>query len=151
MMEAVKDFYEDCGGIFPTGTEIKFDGQFTGVGDAEGTYGAGDAWTASLTGAGNPLPPSQCICVNWRGESGDRSRRGRTFLGPLTIDCLESNGTVHPSPLTQVRDAATALVAASEGFNDGAVVIYSRQENVSRDIVASAVSDQFAVLRSRRD
>lgn len=151
MMESVKEFYEAISGVFPTGTAIRFDGQFAGVGDDEGEFGAGDAWTATLIGSGSPLPPSQCLCVNWRGQSGDRSRRGRTFIGPLNTDTLESNGTVTESTLTVCRNAAAQLVADSEGFNDGAVGIWSRQEQVFRDMVGSQITDKFAVLRSRRD
>jgi hypothetical protein len=148
---AVKAFYEDVSGIFPTGTVIKTDGQMVGVGSTEGEYAQAAAWTATLTGSGVPLPPSQCICVNWRGQSGDRSRRGRTFLGPLNTDTLESDGTPTGDTLTACRDAAAALIAESQSLDQTALGIYSRQEDLFRDFVASSVANQFAVLRSRRD
>lgn len=147
----VKDFYADLAGVFPTDTVIACDGVFVGVGPDEGTIIDTIAWSDESSSGGDPLPPATCICVSWRGASGDRSRRGRTFVGPISTSALQSNGTPSASALSVVRGAATAVVAESTGLANGAWGVWSRQEEVFRDFVGSSVANQFAVLRSRRD
>lgn len=151
LMEFVRVFYVAVQGMFPAGTTLGFDGEWSGVGDTEGEYETTDAWQVQTAGQGSSLPPANAICVNWRGESGDRSRRGRTFLGPCTNAAAEGDGTVNGGTLSDIRGAANALVDSSDTFNNGALGVWSRQELVFRDFVGASVRDQFAVLRSRRD
>jgi hypothetical protein len=121
------------------------------VATAEPEFLEGDAWSIGAGGGGNVLPPANCIVVGWRTSGGGRRGRGRTFLGPLDSILLEANGGVVDLELTAIRDAAAALVDASDSFNDGALGVFSPTGNLFRDFVSSAVRDQFAVLRSRRD
>lgn len=112
LMELVHDFYTGCLGVISSATTIRFNGEYTGVGDDDGEFGQGPGWDIVNGGAGLPLPPSQCLCVNWRGQSGDRSRRGRTFLGPINKEVLDSDGTPTNTGITVVRAAAAELVGA---------------------------------------
>lgn len=149
--ELIEAFYFDRRPAIANGAVIAFDGTLTGVGPDEGSFWTCDPWTVTATGSNEPLPPFCSVCVTWEGQTGDRSKRGRTFVGPIDRGQLDTNGTIKDVDLTAWRDAAAALVTASEGITDGAVGIWSRQEEVFRDFVASSISDQFASLRSRRD
>jgi len=151
LMGIVKQMYDTCNALFAGGTTIRWDGQSAGVGPDEDHYFEGTAWNIFSAGVGDSLPPATALCLNWRGESGDRSRRGRTFLGPISASANDSTGTPNPTLLTTVRGAAAALVGSSLSDANGAVGVWSRQEGVFRDFAASSVKDQFAVLRSRRD
>lgn len=151
LMAAVQDWYDGMKFYAPTGTTFAFDGLSSGVGDDEGQYVNTDPWSIAGAASGGSLPPANAIVINWRGESGDRSRRGRTFFGPCAPVTMEADGTIPAAQLGEIRDLASTLVSESDGFANGALGIYSRQESVFRDMVASSVRDQFGVLRSRRD
>ena len=151
LMGLVETFYTGIGFIFPGGTTLAFDGVFTGVGNDAGTYFETDPWTVAADGTGGSLPPANAICFNWIGSGGDRSKRGRSFIGPIGTQYLQPDGTIATLQLADLRSAAAALVSASEGFANGALGIWSRQEDLFRDMVSSGLRDQFAVLRSRRD
>ena len=150
-MEAIRLFYDQIKPTFNTVTEFRWDGLAAGVGPDEGQFLETTGWSVVGILAGGTLPPANCIVVGWTGTSGDRSKRGRTFLGPIGTAVNETNGTIAPTNLTNVRAGATALVAASQGGNGWGIGVWSRQEGVIRDFVASQVRDQFGVLRSRRD
>lgn len=151
LLGVIETFYTDVASVIGTGTTIRFDGTLIGVGASDGEFQEIDPWT--VVGASNSaiLPPANCVCFNWGGQSGDRSKRGRTFLGPIGRAAAGDDGTIEDATLTFLRLKAANLVSASAGLGNGAVGIWSRQEQVFRDVVDSAVSDQFAVLRSRRD
>lgn len=152
LMEGLTTFYNSRIEAYADSTELRFDGEFTGIGPDEGSTATGVPWSLQGTSTGGSLPPSQCVCVSWEGAVGDRSKRGRTFFGPMALNQLQTdNGSIDNTELGQWRDAADTLVNFSEDFDNGAIGIWSRQESVFRDFVASHVSDQFASLRSRRD
>lgn len=149
--EIINDFYTDRAGALASGLVVAFDGELVGVGPDEGTSITVPPWSVTGSGGGNPLPPFVCVCMNWLGSTGDRSKRGRTFIGPIDAGQNDTQGTIENTELAAWRAAGTALVSASEGLANGAVGIWSRQEAVFRDAVDSQVADQFASLRSRRD
>lgn len=151
LSELIETFYTDHSGTYSTDTSIRFDGLFNGLGDDEGQLVEGDTWTVDGVSGGESLPPANCIVVGWRTDSGGRNGRGRTFLGPVHINALDSNGTIEPSFLSTIRSTANDLVSASTAIGNGAVGVYSKQENVFRDFTSTATRDTFAVLRSRRD
>lgn len=151
--EILQDFYTAVAPWMPTpGCTVAFDGSWTGVGPTEGTFETTTPWSVEgAAGDSNTMPPANCICVNWVGSAGDRSKRGRTFLGPLNPSAMDADGSVGGGTLTDIRAAAAAYVTASQGLTGAALGIWSREESVFRDVVTSSVRDQFAVLRSRRD
>jgi len=147
----IKAFYAACGTLFPDTGTWSFDGLVLGVGPDEGqTYSIAN-WTQPGSAAGGVLPPQTCIVVGWRTPSGGRSGRGRTFLGPLTTNAVEANGTIETTKLGVVRAAATALVAQSEDYVGAALGVFSPQDVVLRDFTSAVVHDKFAYLGSRRD
>lgn len=150
-MEAVHQFYTDAATLFPNNAHFSFDGGFHGVGEDEGDYVEGDLWNRDGGASADIIPPSNCIVVGWRTASGGRQGRGRTFLGPITDPAAATDGTPEGAALTTVRTAAANLVEYSDSAGNGALGVWSVLGAEFRDFVGSAVRDQFAVLRSRRD
>lgn len=152
LMEQVRLLYWNRKAAFETSTAINFDGEFNGVGPDSGEHVTGATWGVAGTSSSGHLPPADCICTTWEGEAGDRSKRGRTFFGPISITQNEpANGSIHPGELGAWRTAVDTLVETSDSFDNGAIGIWSRQESLFRDVVTAHISDQFASLRSRRD
>lgn len=150
-MSLVQGFYGESSSMFPDSLAVRWDGTARGVLTSENDVVERDPWLVVGVVAGGILPPSQALCVNWIGESGDRSRRGRTFLGPASEFANQDNGTPSADVLNAVRGGATALVENSRSETGFALCVYSRQEGLFRDFVASSVRNQWASLRSRRD
>jgi hypothetical protein len=151
LTDILQTFYASGETLWAPGTIIRFNGEWTDVaGDNEVDSGV-DPWTVTIDGTPSSMPPANCVVVGWRTSSGGRSGKGRTFLGPIDRDAAEDNGTIASGPLTLARERAAALVESSDSFANGAFVVYSQQESLARDFTGSAVRDQFAVLRSRRD
>lgn len=151
LMEYVRTFYETVDADYAQGTAIKFDGEVIGVGPDEGESMQGDVWQVDGTGNPKALPPSQCVVIGWRTNSGGRQGRGRTFCGPLCEATCENDGTPTPASLQAFREAADALVASSQEALDGALGVWSREGQVFRDFTSAVVHDQYGSLRSRRD
>lgn len=160
MVDAIHTFYDSItnGGVsgadcFQRGTVFTA-GQAVDVDSDEAT----DVDWATLTvpNVGADAPPVLALCLTWRTSIAARRGRGRTFLGPLSQNALQDNGTPDEDFRSVVGNAADALISTSTGFNNGAVGIYGRESvgsstHVIRDIVGRTVPNEFAVLRSRRD
>jgi len=148
----LEDLYEDLVLYLASGTVVTFDGVWTSV-EAEPQINATDGepftFTSEASQAG--LPPANAIVLGWRSSLATRSGRGRTFMGPLDSVTLGPDGTVADTQLGEIQAAADALVDASTGFANGAFVVYSPTDALARDFISVSISDQFAVLRSRRD
>lgn len=151
-VDAIKDFYDALSSIFPTG--MKITGPTEAIKDPAGdpSYEAVTGWSVTGdSGSSSYLPPATTVVVGWRTTSATRSGRGRTFLGPLAVPMSDATGSPTPALLTALNGAAAALVAFNDGFENGAIGVYSTTQNIFRDITGARVRDQFAVLRSRRD
>lgn len=149
----IQAFYTAVRTIVPTTYSWSWDGSVTEVlTDAPAYVAAGTGWTVTGSATnGSYGPAAGMACVTWRSELNTRSGRGRTFLGPLAASAVESNGTLSESALTALRNAANGLVSQSNtNDNVGAIGVFSPTQNILRDIVAASVTDQVAVLRSRR-
>lgn len=161
LLGIVEDFYTAVAAIFPDTAAFIWDGTAAGVGPDEGDSFAGTGWTVVGATAGQILPPANAIVVGWRTSTGGRMGRGRTFLGPIVPAAAQTDGTIDTAELATVRAAAAALVAASEGFANGALGVWSEGRSghpslpdadaAFRDFVGTVTRDLFAVLRSRRD
>ena len=158
---AIRDFYNSLAGYYPTGTPIKADFAV----DVESKADVPITWAALAgIGTGNVAPPHLAVCISWKTSARARRARGRTFLGPLVSAVLDTDGTVLTGALTNIGNAAQALVNASLVDNGWGVAIWGQQDaaapkfqgdrsllpHVARDIQGYAIQDKFAVMRSRR-
>lgn len=145
-------FYVDMvSAVLADGAAYTYDGLLTAVGDNPETFDTGNSWAAGNAGSSATLPGANCIAVTWRTAVASRHGKGRSFMGPIKAAVADTNGTVTTSPLTAARAAATALASSNAGIPDGAWGVYSREQNIIRDITSATIKDKFAVLRSRRD
>lgn len=152
MMLIVEDFYQGAGQLMGSNTVVSWDG--TALEIATGSpilLSGGVPWTFTGTGASTYGPTAAMAVVTWRTTLANRRGRGRTFIGPLPTGAIGSDGTLDTLELGQLRTAATALVGASSGIGvPGSIVVWSEADGVGRDLTGSSVTDQCAVLRSRR-
>jgi hypothetical protein len=146
-------------GIFPDGVSITADSFVDGINPATGALTGSWAvtpWTITgSAGTGNIAPPAVAVCVTWLTDivvSGRRVR-GRTFLSPVCLPLIQSDGTPIATTATMVADFATAWLDDSD--DAGASVVWHRPVSGSGGstaaITAYRYTDKFAVLRSRRD
>lgn len=153
IMGWVRSFYDGVKSLVPVSWVASWDGQFTEIlTDSPGYSQPRAPWEVAGTAAGSSYGAAAGMaCVTWRTELAARSGRGRTFIGPLSSTSVQTDGSLTPAALTSARAAGAALVSASN-TNDGvgAVGVFSPTDNVIRDIVAATVTDQVAILRSRR-
>lgn len=153
IMGWVEDFYQAVAQVVPSGTTFSWDGQIREILTSAPAYTpAATGWSVTGTVQGSTYTAAAGqACVTWRSELASRSGRGRTFIGPLASTSVEANGTLSSNALLSLRNAASALVGQSNtNDNVGALGVFSRTDNLLRDIVGSSVTDQVAILRSRR-
>lgn len=111
-------------------------------------------------GAGQigPLPSGACITWNTGALHLGRLVRGRSFCVPLGVLAYEEGGSLSSVTLTNLNNAALALMAAPGAtFGVWARPRKDPDTGVVTDpgdilpVVSAHVTDQAAVLRSRRD
>jgi hypothetical protein len=127
-----------------------------------------DAATGELTDTHPVTPPNNIngfatgnyssasgACITWATNSiiNGRRLRGRTFFVPLGASAFGTDGTLNPSLVSGVNNAASAFLASTSGLQ---FVIWSRPDpGAANGIIGAAtsgtVADRAAVLRSRRD
>lgn len=151
LLDLIEDFYTGVASNMTTGVDIDFDGEIQGLGLEQGNTATYNAFHVDGAIAGNPLPTSQQIVVAWKTQSGGRRGRGRTFVGPLAVNTLQTDGRPFQSAVDDIQAAADALVSGSVAVGNGAVGVFSRLDNVVRDVTSAEVDREYAVLRSRRD
>lgn len=149
--EFIHQFYQGLVSLLPSTMTCSFAGEVQGVGAAEGQSARPPSWSVTGTAGTDFLPPSQCLLAQWRTDSGGRNGRGRTFIGPLSGESLQSNGSPDEGVRTQIETLQANLIESSDSFGNGAVGIWSRTEGIFRDLTAGSCPNYFAVLRSRRD
>lgn len=104
-----------------------------------------------------PAPHALAVVVGWKTTLAARRGRGRTFLGPCRKGLIDTDGTIEPGNLANIRTHADTFVASSSSIAGGSFAVWGQEAagvpgvNVARDITSANVRDVFAVLRSRRD
>lgn len=148
----IEQFYTTIANLFPGTMTMSYAGVATTI-DQQPPVNDSSApsWSVQGTASNDYLPVAAMIQVRFSTTRGGRSGRGSKYLGPLSVDIHQTDGTPAASYLTEVRNAADALIASSKGFDNGAVVIYSHKLKLGFDIEGESVKDKFAVLTSRRD
>lgn len=146
----LETFYTGVALAMPQGLDISYAGFAYGVGDDTGSEYTSDAWEVS----GNVpsfAPPGLAVQCTWKTQSGGRNGRGRTFLGPMGGSVVQADGSLDNATRETIQGLCDDLVESSDSFANGALGVYSRVENIFRDVTSSVVSDRFAMLRTRRD
>nr|CRY96605.1 hypothetical protein [uncultured prokaryote] len=107
------------------------------------------------------LPVAVAYCVTWKTDNNTKRGRGRSFLGPLASRVLDSNGYLNQTSKDLLRTQVESLIDFSD-TNDasGAIGVWGLAPGVAdvkgaprvfRDITSARLTNDFAVLRSRRD
>jgi hypothetical protein len=106
------------------------------------------------------------FCLTWRTQGIVNSKhvRGRTFVVPVGHICADDNGTPTDASLVAAGTLATGLTNGLSPYGD--LVVWARpvteemhtknpklvvREGSSHIVTDCTITDQFAVLRSRRD
>lgn len=152
VVNMLHDFYDALlTDVLAQGAQFAYDGVMTTVEAEPRAFGGLGPWTSGNAGSSATLPPANCLVIGWTTGTATRNGRGRTFLGPIQQAANDATGTVSTGALAAARAQAANLVADSQAAANGAIGVYSRSENLLRDITGAVVHDKFAVLRSRRD
>lgn len=147
----IEEFYTAYADFAPTQTQFEFTGEVTSMGADPQTDAACTPWTVDGEQGVDSLPPANAVCVTWRTPSATRSGRGRTFLSPVAVNRVQSDGTILTTELGELRTAALFLVSSQAGSAAGRIGVWSPLTETFRSLSGATISDKFAVLRSRRD
>jgi hypothetical protein len=157
---AMRQFFNACASQLAASVTISWDGTAKEIDAATGTLYGYTSYTApsAVTGTGSSSVAAPAgASVSWRTTSvvNGRSLRGRTFLVPLYAGAYEADGSLNSTFLTQCRAAAAAYATASSTATTWVGCVWHRPGpsgvGVVGDISSSAVKDEVAVLRSRRN
>lgn len=105
-------------------------------------------------GSGQPLPTEVACVVSYHAafESGVNKarRRGRVYLGPLDVGIQSGiSSFIAPGPQDGIRDAAQALLDASDAAANWAWMQYSSTEAFARVVTGGWVDNSFDTQRRR--
>lgn len=152
---AVKTFFDSIGNQIPSGTSITTpsngDELDEATGELTGAWTASGGGTTSCTGAG-VFAAGAGLRVRWNTANVFLGRRvrGSTFIVPIVAAAYDSNGTIQGATVTQVGNAATALVTAGAG----GLRVWSRPNALGQyalsAVTSATVPDKVSTLRSRR-
>jgi hypothetical protein len=141
--------------ILVQGTTVRMGGDIVDVTTQEGL--TAPERTVTNLGATDAAPPALALVVGWKTSLVARRGRGRTFLGPLALNVIQTDGTPNNTILANLQTQVNTFVSESMAIAGGAFAIWGQESagleepRVARDIVSGNVRDIFAVLRSRRD
>lgn len=110
-----------------------------------------EGWGFTVSSTDPAMGSQTAFVIGWRTSVGGRRGRGRTFCGPLATGATSANGTPSATALGHFADAGDVIVDHNVAeLGNGAFVVFSRLDNVGRDITAHRERDVFAVIRGRR-
>lgn len=161
----VHDAWEAAKSIFPQGMEMEVQASVdildvdtgeilsTIMGTAASTTGTGDL------GYG-PLSAGICVTFRTAGVVAGKHVRGRTFLVPVYLGAIDTDGSPTSGALTTADSFGDTIAGVST--TNLLPVVYSRPVHATlsgptprlgttHQITSVTISDKFAVLRSRRD
>jgi len=152
LMDQVGGFYYAVAAKVPGSGHFTWDGTAVEVGteDPEAVGGFTPFDVAGRSGTGNWGPAPAMACVTWRSAKASRRGRGRTFLGPFSPDAFGTDGSLDDGFRTDLLEAAADLITFSAANGNGAIGVYSQVDLLLRDYVSASITDQAAVLKSRR-
>ena len=98
-----------------------------------------------------PLPPQVACVVSWKTLLSGKSYRGRTYLGPLSKDNVDTLGKLSSADQTVMVNAATALISGLSGMTPAAhLVVWSRKLGTFQPILNAHVGNYLDTIRRRR-
>ena len=151
-LNSIEQFYEDIIQVYPNGTAIRLGEGMIQDPLGEPTYVSDDGREVTKGGSlDHPLPLYAALVISWRTSSASRSGRGRTFIGPLRTESLQTDATPANEVVSLLKSAAKGHVARSGGVNGWATGVLSVKQGLLRDHLDADVKDRFAYLSSRRD
>lgn len=150
-MGALEDFYSALTGQMAGGSIFRWLGEMTTVGPDPVTVTPGTPWSVTTATSDFACPGPTAIMVKWGSASGGRNGKGRTFLSPVGLSHVNSNGRPATEALAAVASAAQGLLDWSMGDHGVSFGVYSRDDSLLRDFTSSSVLGKYAVLTSRRD
>lgn len=154
-LSALNAFFTAVRGLFADALSWSIPGGGDTIDDSDGTLNGSWIATGGGTiignGGGGSYPAGVGTRVRWNtaGIVDGRRVRGSTFMVPLLGANYDISGTIGSTPLTTLRNAATALAT------NGGLRIWSRNDPGSTNgssnlVITASVPDQVATLRSRR-
>lgn len=147
---ALREFYGNIRTLMPSSVTVAYSGDWTKVsGDGDPYY---DFAAASLQGdnSNGLLPPFVCAGLVHVLDGLPSKRYGRTFLGPLSRSVAGSDGNVDPGAREDIVGWAEDSLLIG-GTGGGQFAVFSRSDNLYRDITGYRVPSEFWSLTSRRD
>lgn len=150
-MEALEEMYSGLTSICAGGVVFSFDGVYTTV-DEDPTILSGDGeWTVTSGTAFPALPAATAMVLGWTTASATRSGKGRSFISPIAQNTSAGNGSPTTEAVTGARTQAQILLSHNASSPPATFVVWSPKNQVARLISGARVSNEYAVLRSRRD
>lgn len=151
----IRTFFSSLAALFPPSVTINVPNSGDLIDDSTGALTG--SWVVGTTPA--PVVGSSAGAysagvgaqVRWRtgGIVGGRRSVGSTFLVPCTGGAFDTDGTLQPSTVTLIQNAANALLAAQPNL-----AVWSRPTSTrsgsSHVITSAVVPDRPSWLRSRR-
>lgn len=154
----VRDFFDELTLLLPEDVTVQVQQEAALLDEASGALiGYSLAETNPLPVEGTQTTPYSApsgAAITWNTDAVARGRRlrGRTFIVPIASGGYEDDGTLSPSAIGYLSEAANALLAGGEGQS---LVIWSRPRDGAGGTVGTVngfrVADRAAILRSRRD
>lgn len=151
--QQLEGFYNGAMLLCPNTYEARFNGEWRTIADPEPSVVqvATGFVQPGRVGAADYSAAAAMACITWRTTLANRSGRGRTFVGPIAPTSIQNDGTLTTNARQALLDAGQALIDAFAPAGAGAFAVWSPTLQTARDFTARTVTDQVAILRSRRD
>lgn len=151
-LNALEEFYREMKNLYPLNGQIRLGEGMIKDPLGDSTYQQDDPRVISTgLSSGAYVSALLAVTISWRTSSASRSGRGRTFIGPLSINTSDADGTPTAAVRNTISSAAVGLVNASTGPSGWSVGVLSVKQGLLRDITGSSVKDKWSYLSSRRD
>lgn len=106
--------------------------------------------TGDGQGSGDMLPAATQLLITWRTGvfSGGREVRGKTFVPGLVSSTNDNDGTIDEGVVTQFAGYAASLLTTP---GNPTLQVWSRKNGTVQPVTQARITNEWAVLRSRRD
>lgn len=155
LADAIDTFFSTIANLIPEGINVQLQPTWRDLDEATGALVNEFAFPAARpvhAGSGNDhFSAVNGMCVNWltSASAGRKLRVGRTYLVPLTSFIWSPDGTPTDSVVTEVQNAAQAVVSSAAGL-----AVWKRPRNgaggAASVVTGARVPDEGIILRSRR-